>query len=125
MIRVQRVVSRSLAGRIRSAFSRQAVLAGPDLLADLIDCAQVGVIHQLHEVPVPQLLIGGLARAARVNGGRRRAARRQDLQRDGEEGLGKSVFHCVTLIHASISSQGASEQQASFCVNYAVIQTNL
>ena len=33
------------------------VLARPNLLANLVDGAQVGVVHQLHEVPVPQLLI--------------------------------------------------------------------
>lgn len=34
------------------------VLARPNLLADLVDRAEVGVVHQLHEVPVPKLLIG-------------------------------------------------------------------
>lgn len=48
-------------------------LACPNLLADLIDGAQVRVIHQLHEVTVPQLLIGrrGPASAAWVHSARR------------------------------------------------------
>ena len=34
------------------------VLSCPNLLANLVDSAQVRVVHQLHEVPVPKLLIG-------------------------------------------------------------------
>lgn len=40
------------------------VLPCPNLLADLVDRAEVGVVHQLHEVPVPKLLIGGRGRAS-------------------------------------------------------------
>lgn len=34
------------------------ILTSPNLLTNLVDCAQVRVVHQLHEVPVPKLLIG-------------------------------------------------------------------
>lgn len=44
------------------------ILPCPNLLANLVDCAEIGVVHQLHKVPVPKLLIGhgGRASAARV-----------------------------------------------------------
>lgn len=70
------------------------VLPRPNLLTDLVHRAEVGVVHQLHEVPVPQLLIGdrGAASAAgvqsdggvggQVGGGGRR--RRYDLQGDAQ-----------------------------------------
>lgn len=47
---------------------RSCVLPCPNLLANLVNCAEVGVVHQLHEVPVPKLLIGhgGRASTARV-----------------------------------------------------------
>lgn len=37
-----------------------SILACPNLLTNLVNGAQVGVVHQLHEVPVPKLLIGHL-----------------------------------------------------------------
>lgn len=40
------------------------VLPCPNLLTNLVDCAEVGVVHQLHEVPVPKLLIGHWGRAS-------------------------------------------------------------
>lgn len=46
-------------GRSREALFRLGILARPDLLADLVHGAKIGVVHQLHEVPVPHLLIGG------------------------------------------------------------------
>lgn len=43
-----------------------SVFPRPNLLANLVDRAEVRVVHQLHEVPVPELLIGhgGAAAAA-------------------------------------------------------------
>lgn len=35
-----------------------SILPRPNLLTNLVDRVQVRVIHQLHEVPVPKLLIG-------------------------------------------------------------------
>lgn len=48
------------------------VLARPNLLTNLVDGAQVRVVHQLHEVPVPKLLIGhwGTTSAAGVKSDR-------------------------------------------------------
>lgn len=34
------------------------ILSCPNLLTNLVNSAQVRVIHQLHEVPIPKLLIG-------------------------------------------------------------------
>lgn len=34
------------------------VLPRPNLLTNLVDSAQVRVVHKLHEVPIPKLLIG-------------------------------------------------------------------
>lgn len=51
-------------GRRREALVRLGALARPHLLTDLIHGAEVRVVNQLHEVPVPQLLIGGRWAAA-------------------------------------------------------------
>lgn len=47
---------RSRKGFIRLVSS--GILSCPHLLTNLVDGAQVRVVHQLHEVPVPKLLVG-------------------------------------------------------------------
>lgn len=99
------------------------MFARPHLLADLVHGAQVGVINQLHEVSVPQLLIAGLCLAlgrvlSYAIGGARSG---DDLQRDAEQRLGESMLHRVTLVYTTISAQHSPQQQASISLKHAVI----
>lgn len=53
---VRAVLPRSREGLI--SLLTAGILSCPDLLTNLVDGAQVRVVHQLHEVPIPELLIG-------------------------------------------------------------------
>lgn len=140
---VQRIGRWRLVGCICHGFVWLAVLAWPDLLADLVNGAQVGVIDQLHEVSVPQLLIGGLwlalggvvslalggavslALGGAVSSAMGGAWNGDDLQRDAEQRLGESMLHRVTLVYTAISAQYSPQQQATICLKHAIIKTDL
>lgn len=52
------VLPRSRKGLVPLFSAAAGILSRPNLLTNLVDGAQVGVVHQLHEVPVPKLLVG-------------------------------------------------------------------
>lgn len=108
------------------------LLARPHLLTDLVHGAEIGVIYQLHEVAVPELLIGGGVWVGGAWGSRVQSGGRvlgvcggHDLEGDAEQGLGEAVLHGVALVQTHVTLQDAADQQPAISVEDTVVQTNL
>lgn len=111
------------------------VLARPNLFADLVHGAQVWVVNQLHEVPVPKLLIGhrrpapaaGFYPNGGVGGqiGRGGGRRRYDFQGDAQQGLGEAVLHGVALVDPDVSLQDPSNKKTPVRLEDTLVETDL
>lgn len=101
----------------------------PNAVAKLLHAAEVRVIQERQEIPIPQPVPGGLVDAA-VRGGKPGQDFAQllggdDLEVEAEQRLDEAVLHGLAVVDARVGLRQAADEQALLCPENPVIELDL
>lgn len=101
----------------------------PNAVAELLHTAQVRVVQERKEIPIPQPVLGGLVDPG-VRGRKRGEDFTQflggdDLEVEAQQRLDEAVLHGLAVVDARVGLGQAADEQALLCPEHPLIELDL